>query len=387
MKLAIVFFAFIFASLAMPLVEYTDYIVVFRQGVASLSRTNHIQRFGSRVFANYSIGTTFNGFAVRMTSQEAVLLQASADVAYIEQDQEVHISQVCNVQQNAVWGINRISEREIELSGEYHYDTDGTGVTAFIIDTGIRTTHEQFTGRASWGANYAGDGQNTDCNGHGTHVAVTVGGRDYGVAKKVTLVAVKVLGCSGSGTWAGVISGIQYAGNSKARPAVANMSLGGLKNQAVNDAVKAAVAQGVVFAVAGGNDNSDACNYSPASELSAICVGATTVADVGNTQEDRRSSFSNYGKCVDILAPGSLVKSAWHTSDTATNTISGTSMAAPHVCGVAALYLAENTDATPAQVATALGASSTSDVVDLGCAATNQICLATPNKLLWSACS
>jgi len=164
------------------------------------------------------------------------------------------------------------------------------------------------------------------------------------------------------------------------------MSLGGLRSQAVNDAVKAAVAAGVVFAVAAGNDNADACNYSPASEPTAFTVGATTVADVGTEQEDKRSSFSNFGKCVDILAPGSLIKSAWIGSDTATNTISGTSMAAPHVCGAAALYLDENSAATPALVEAALVASSTNDVVDLGCAATNTICKATPNRLLWSAC-
>jgi len=372
--------------MAMPIVERSAYIVVFHKNSTDRSRLEHTNRFGSRVFANYSIGKHFNGFAVHLSSKEVMEIQSSRDVAYVEKDQEVHISQACHAQNDAVWGLNRISERDLSLSGIYNYEYTGASVTAFIIDTGIRITHEQFEGRAVWGANYVGDGRNDDCNGHGTHVAGTVGGKDYGVAKKVTLNAVKVLGCSGSGTWTGVISGIQFAGNSNSRPAVANMSLGGLRSQAVNDAVKAAVAQGVVFAVAAGNDNADACNYSPASEPTAITVGATTVADVGTEQEDRRSSFSNFGKCTDILAPGSLIKSAWIGSDTATNTISGTSMASPHVCGAAALYLEENTDATPALVEAALVAASTNDVVDLGCAATNTICKATPNRLLWSAC-
>jgi len=370
----------------MPLMEQSQWIVVFHKNSTAHSRLTHINRFGSRVFANYSIGVHFNGFAAHLTRKEVMEMQSSSDVAYVEKDQIVHMSQACNLQSNSVWGLNRISEREPELSGDYHYEYSGASVTAFIVDTGIRITHEQFEKRATWGANFVGDGLNDDCNGHGTHVAGTVGGRDYGVAKKVTLVAVKVLGCSGSGTWTGVISGIQFAGNSKLRPAVANMSLGGLRTQAVNDAIKAAVAMGVVFAVAAGNDNSDACNYSPASEPSAISVGATTIADIGTQQEDRRSSFSNYGQCVDILAPGSLVKSAWHSSDTATNTISGTSMAAPHVCGAAALYLDENNDASPALVQAALVAASTGDLIDLGCSATNTICKSTPNKLLWSAC-
>jgi len=248
------------------------------------------------------------------------------------------------------------------------------------------TTHTEFAGRAVWGANYAGDGKNSDCNGHGTHVAGTVGGTLYGIAKQVSIIAVKVLGCTGSGTNAGVISGIQYAANNrKGKPSVANMSLGGGFSQALNDAIKAAVKAGVVFAVAAGNNNLDACNYSPASEPSAITTGSTDVEDKGtSSQIDVRSSFSNFGKCVKVLAPGSLIKSAWYTSNTATNTISGTSMASPHVAGVAALILGDSPLATPDQVEATLLGQSTSDEIDLACSTT--ACRNTPNKLLYSAC-
>jgi len=273
------------------------------------------------------------------------------------------------------------------LNGQYKYDSEGAGVQAFIVDTGVLTTHTEFAGRAVWGANYAGDGKNTDCNGHGTHVAGTVGGTLYGVAKKVSIIAVKVLGCTGSGTNSGVISGIQYtATNRKGKPSVANMSLGGGFSQALNDAVKAAVNAGVVFAVAAGNENQDACNTSPASEASAITVGSTDVEDKGtSTQIDIRSSFSNFGKCVKVLAPGSLIKSAWYTSNTATNTISGTSMASPHVAGVAALILGNNPTATAATIEKLLLAQASSDEIDLAC--TTTACRNTPNKLLYSACA
>ena len=203
---------------------------------------------------------------------------------------------------------------------------------AYIIDTGIRTTHSQFGGRAISGYD-AIDGAlpAADCNGHGTHVAGTVGGSTYGVAKAVSLVAVRVLNCSGSGSTSGVIAGIDWVtGNHQAgQPAVANMSLGGGASSSLDTAVRNSIADGVTYALAAGNDNTNACNSSPARTAEALTVGSTTSSDA-------RSSFSNYGTCVDIFAPGSSITSAWHTSDTATNTISGTSMAAPHVAGAAA---------------------------------------------------
>jgi len=308
-------------------------------------------------------------------------------VDYLDRDQIVYASQACKVQPDAVWGLNRISERDILLEGDYKYDDEGSGVQAFIVDTGILTTHNEFGGRAIFGANYVNDGRNTDCNGHGTHVAGTVGGTTYGVAKKSTLIAVKVLGCTGSGTTAGVISGVQYvANNKKGKPSVANMSLGGGFSKPLNDAVAAAVKAGVVFVVAAGNENNDACLSSPASEPSAITVGATDVQDSGiSLQKDIRSSFSNFGKCVKILAPGSLIKSAWYTSNTATNTISGTSMASPHVCGAAALYVGANPSATPSQVEQYLTSQSTPGLISMECG-NSAACKITPNRLLYAAC-
>lgn len=219
----------------------------------------------------------------------------------------------------------------------YYYDTQaGQGIDVYVIDTGVLTTHSQFGGRATWGANFA-DSSNTDGNGHGTHCAGTVAGSTYGVAKKANIIAVKVLRADGSGTNSGVISGIQWASNTarskgKSSKSVASMSLGGGKSSAVNSAVAAAVNTGMTFVVAAGNDNANAANYSPASEPSAITVGATTSSNA-------RSSFSNYGSSVDIFAPGSSILSAWIGSNTATNTISGTSMACPHVAGLAAYLM------------------------------------------------
>ncbi len=221
-------------------------------------------------------------------------------------------------------------------------------MTAYIIDTGIRPTVSDFGGRASIGTDTVGDGQNgVDCNGHGTHVAGTIGGTKYGVAKSVSLVAVRVLDCSGSGTWSGVIAGIDWVTAHHTANAVANMSLGGGASSAVDTAVANSVASGVTYAVAAGNSNADACTSSPARAPSAITVGATTSTDA-------RASYSNFGTCVDLFAPGSGITSDWNTSDTATNTISGTSMATPHVVGSAALYLGDNKGSSPATVTTAL---------------------------------
>jgi subtilisin family serine protease len=231
-------------------------------------------------------------------------------------------------------------------------------VTAYIIDTGIRLSHEQFGGRAVSGFDAVDGGSADDCNGHGTHVAGTVGGTTYGVAKSVRLVAVRVLGCNGSGSTSGVIAGIDWVTGNHATgaPAVANMSLGGGASTALDNAVNASINDGVTYAIAAGNSNANACNTSPARVPNAITVGATTSSDA-------RSSFSNYGTCLDVFAPGSSITSAWHTSNSATNTISGTSMAAPHVAGVAALALGAVPSDTPAAVRTKIVNSATQGVV------------------------
>lgn len=260
----------------------------------------------------------------------------------------------CNRPENqATWGLDRIDQADRPLDTQYHFNSIGAGVNAFIIDTGIRPDHVEFTGRLLPGYNVVADTNDTnDCNGHGTHVSGTVGGSTWGVAKGVSLIPVRVLDCSGSGSYSGVIAGIDWVAASTLRPAVANLSLGGSASTALNSAVAGAVGMGVTMVVAAGNSNADACNYSPSSEPSAITVGATA-------NDDTRASYSNYGSCVDIFAPGNYITSAWNTSATASNTISGTSMATPHVTGVAALALAANPAASPAAVTSFLTGNAT----------------------------
>ncbi|HZN95930.1 MAG TPA: S8 family serine peptidase, partial [Myxococcales bacterium] len=330
-----------------------QYIVVLQDGadVRSISG-EHVRARGGEV------GPTFHhalrGYVLRAPEAAARAISEDPRVKYVEEDGVVRLNAT---QTGATWGIDRIDQRALPLDSTYTYNAAGAGVTAYIIDTGIRITHAEIAGRASHGFTSINDGNGSnDCNGHGTHVSGTVGGSTYGVAKAVNLVAVRVLDCGGSGSFAGVVQGIDWVTANRTLPAVANMSLGGGASQSVDDAVTASVNSGVVYAIAAGNDGLDACNYSPARTPSALTVGSTTSTDA-------RSSFSNTGTCVDIFAPGSSVTSAWNTSDTATNTISGTSMATPHVCGGAALYLSVNPTASPAQVEAALEANATPDAV------------------------
>jgi subtilisin family serine protease len=332
----------------------------------------------ARVAGQYGVRPEFtyrhalNGFAGAMSEAARLGLMADARVLHIEPDQTVHVSEL-TTQSTATWGLDRVDQRPQTLDTVYSYGATGSGVTAYIIDTGILSKHVDFGKRVQsrFFDAFGGDGE--DCNGHGTHVAGTVGGTVYGVAKGVSLVAVRVLNCSGSGSWSGVIAGVDWvtadaAGNS---PAVANMSLGGGASTAVDTAVRNSIESGVVYAVAAGNGNSggkeqDACGYSPARVRQALTVGATDSTDT-------KTSWSNYGECVDLFAPGRSITSAWYTSTTAVNIISGTSMASPHVAGVAALYLEQDATASSATVFSAVQGFATQGVVKSSRTANNHL--------------
>jgi subtilisin family serine protease len=301
------------------------------------------------------------GFSARMTAARAAALAADPRVDYVEEDGVVRLE---TTQADATWGIDRVDQHALPLSTTYSYTNTGLGVTAYIIDTGIRFSHSEFGGRAVSGFDAVDGGSADDCNGHGTHVSGTVGGATYGVAKQVTLVGVRVLSCLGFGSNAKVIAGIDWVTGDHApgAPAVANMSLGSTStSDALDDAVRNSIADGVSYVLAAGNGNllgipQDACTTSPARVAEAMTVSATN-------KNDKKPFWANYGDCVDWFAPGVGITSAWKQSDDATNTLSGTSMSAPHTTGVAALYLQSNPAATPAQVRDALYAKTTKDVV------------------------
>jgi subtilisin family serine protease len=342
-----------------------SFIVKLKEGKGSSHAL--ASRFGAKVERDY---TSFGGFNVKLTEKQAKRLAADPSVEFVEADQVVH-AQATQTNPPS-WGLDRIDQRNLPLNQSYSYTSTGTGVTAYVIDTGVRISHSTFGGRASNGRDFVdNDAVAQDGNGHGTHVAGTIAGSQYGVAKAAKIVAVRVLDNNGSGTLAGVAAGIDWVGANAVKPAVANLSLGGGANATLDTAVKNAIAKGVTFAVAAGNSNANASTFSPARVAEAITVGATE-------RTDARASYSNYGAILDIFAPGSAITSAWNTSDSATSTISGTSMATPHVAGAAARYLSTNRAATPAQVASYLIAQSTpSKVTSPGSGS--------PNRLLYLA--
>lgn len=282
----------------------------------------------------------FQGLAARLSAAELALLRRHPDISYIEEDGIVNGTLT---QSSPTWGIDRIDQSNLPLDSKYTYAYTGSGVNVYVIDSGIRISHSDFEGRASNAFSAIGQNDFTDCAGHGTHVAGTIGSKTYGVAKKARLYAVRVLDCSNSGSASGLISGIDWVRGNAQRPAVASMSIGGGVYTALDQAIANLVTSGVTAVVAGGNDNSNSCNFSPARSPSAITVGATT-------QNDQKASFSNWGTCLDIFAPGESITSLGIKSDTATDVMSGTSMATPHVSGVVAQYLEKNPRATPAEV-------------------------------------
>jgi subtilisin family serine protease len=348
-----------------------QYIVVLKDDLVTSASVSAVAAeiaatYGGEVIQTYD--AALSGFAVKFAPElsEAAVTGLGQDerIELVEQDSTVAIAETeegNTTQTGAPWGLDRIDQRNRPLNGTFVYNRTGAGVRVYIIDTGIRLTHAQFGGRALDGYD-AIDGSlpAADCHGHGTHVAGTVGGSTYGVAKRVTLIAVRVLNCSGSGSTSGVIAGINWVTSQKQAnptvPAVANMSLGGGASSALDAAVNNSINAGVTYAIAAGNSNANACNYSPARVGAALTVGATT-------SSDQRASYSNWGTCLDLFAPGSSITSAWYTSNTATAVLSGTSMATPHVAGVAALYLQGNTGASPSTVVSALINNATTGVV------------------------
>jgi subtilisin family serine protease len=348
------------------------YIVVFDKGSSRASvREAKVKARDKGAKVHHTYSNALDGFAATLSESALSELRNNKHVSFIEADHKVSVS---DTQSPATWGIDRIDQRDRPLNNSYTYQRSGAGVKAYIIDTGMRRTHSEFSGRATSGFSAINDGRGTDdCNGHGTHVAGTVGGETYGVAQDVSLVAVRVLDCQGNGTDSGVIAGIDWVtGNHTAgTPAVANMSLGGGVSSALDTAVNNSINDGVTYALAAGNDyGANACNSSPSRVAAGLTVGSTTSTDA-------RSDFSNIGSCLDLFAPGSSITSSWIGSDTATNTISGTSMATPHVTGAAAVYLQGNPGASPATVSNAIVSSATTGRL-------TGIGTGSPNRLLYS---
>ena len=363
-----------FAQNAISAEQTQRYIVTFSDDDDSERESNDFRKMGIKVEGTYK--HAFKGVVGQFTSTQIGNLKKNPKFLFAELDAPVYTTSYSAIPVIdgptpvvASWGLDRINQRSLPLDKTYTYQYNGQGVTAYVIDTGLNTTHSEFTGRVSAGFSQVNDGRGTtDCNGHGTHVAGTIGGARYGVARGVTIVPVRVLNCAGSGTLSGVIAGIDWViSNHVSGPAVANLSLGSTFSATVNAAIARLVADGVVVAVAAGNDNLNACNYSPSSEPTAITVGATT-------QTDSRASFSNIGTCLDIFAPGDSIVSSWIGSNSATNTISGTSMASPHVAGAAALLLEQYPTYTPQQIRDLMvSRSSAGKVLSAGTGSSNQL--------------
>lgn len=312
-----------------------EYIVVLKPEVSTQSFS---LRASERVLKRFS---NLNGMLVETSDDPSTLKREG--VAYVEPNSRVHI---LTDQPNATWGIDRIDSRS-GLDGIYKYSATGSGVNVYIIDTGVFANHNEFSGRMRTGYSAIADGSTNDCNGHGTHVAGTAAGTTFGVAKQANIYPVRVLDCEGSGSNADVIEGIEWVANNARRPAVANMSLGGSRSQAVNDVVSKAIAKGVVFVVAAGNSSDNSCNYSPASTPEAITVAASD-------KNDTSATFTSYGSCVDTYASGVSITSAGISSPSSTATMSGTSMASPHTAGAVALLLEKSPNSTPAAIAAQL---------------------------------
>ncbi len=354
------------------------YIVVYKKGFSTASDAAGIQSSVSALGGEvkFVYHAALNGYSAYLPAQALAAIRANPAVDYVAADATIQLDPENVVtgttsQTGATWGLDRIDQHGIPLSNSYSYNKTGTGVNVYIIDTGIRATHVEFGGRATLDYDSVGDGQNgNDCLGHGTHVAGIVGSATYGVAKNVQLHAVRVFSCTGGSSYSQVIAGVDWVTANHVSPAVANMSLGGPGYNPLDVAVNNMINSGVVLTVSAGNSNSDACGYSPARIPNAITVGAIDI-------DDSRADYSNWGTCLDVFAPGTDITSLWDNSDVDTATISGTSMASPHVAGVAALYMEDHPNATALEVRNAIVDTSTRNFVSTPGAGS-------PNRLLYS---
>lgn len=344
--------------------------------IVMLTRDANITKVMKRNFippraVKTTYGNGFLGFTARMPAAVATKLAEDPRVQSVEPDRWLHVT---GTQSGAPWGLDRTDERDLPLSGTYEYGTTGTGVAAYVLDTGVRSSHVDLSGRVARGFDATGWGSTSDCNGHGTHVAGTIAGSTYGTAKAATIVPVRVMYCDGSGTASEILAGIEWVNehHQPGAPAVANMSLA--SDQiigAIDTAIRAGIAEGITYVIAAGNANVDACYVSPGNVPEALTVGASDSRDV-------RAPFSNYGPCLDLFAPGSGIASTGHLSDYAEATMSGTSMAAPHVAGAAARYLQSNPGAAPAEVALTLTQTATPAVTSAGPGSPSSLLYAAP---------